>query len=305
MTSSSENSIRLVDALSGEEKKKVNCRSTGVEVTRFTHHELCLLVASQQRSCDVRHLSLYDNRFLRSFQGHQDLVVSMSMSPVDDTFITASLDKTVRKWDLSSPNEVASISLPSSSGAPYTSFDSSGLIFGVMTSSLKDNTHSIRLFDARQHESGPFQVISPAVDTYLEVLAEQQPSLDIDSRRRIATKSMWTSFQFSTDGNNILVNTDSDLVWLLDGYRPDMPPKVVGPRRNEAAARLAACISTDCNHVLLGSEDNEIQVFNMTNRKQVATLPGHVASVSSIAFNPVYDMFASGCINTALWIPKG
>ena len=31
-------------------------------------------------------------------------VVALQMSPVNDTFLTGSLDKTVRLWDLKSPN---------------------------------------------------------------------------------------------------------------------------------------------------------------------------------------------------------
>uniref|UniRef100_A0A8B9WJV6 Uncharacterized protein n=1 Tax=Bos mutus grunniens TaxID=30521 RepID=A0A8B9WJV6_BOSMU len=51
------------------------------------------------------------NRVLRSFRiakvyfpGHSKRVVALSMSPVDDTFISGSLDKTIRLWDLCSPN---------------------------------------------------------------------------------------------------------------------------------------------------------------------------------------------------------
>ena len=31
-------------------------------------------------------------------------VVTLCMSPVDDTFLSGSLDKTIRLWDLRSPN---------------------------------------------------------------------------------------------------------------------------------------------------------------------------------------------------------
>lgn len=43
----------------------------------------------------VRYLCLYDNQFLRFFNGHTDKVVSIAMSPTDDHFITGSVDRHV------------------------------------------------------------------------------------------------------------------------------------------------------------------------------------------------------------------
>lgn len=301
--STSEGVIHLIDALNGEEKKKVNCKSSGVGHLKYTHHEMCLLVSSEQRSTDVRYLSLYDNKYIRSFQGHQGYISSISMCPTDDHFLTASLDKTVVKWDLSSPNEVARIKLPSSQSVPTVAYDSSGLVFGVMSSSLKDKTQSIRLFDARQTDSGPFQVISPTEQVLTEVLATQFPTLETESKQR-AVSSAWTSFQFTSDGSHILVNTDSDVLWLLDGFRPDVAPKAVGVRKNESQQRLGACVSTDCKHILAANDSNEIQVFDANSLDLVTTLTGHLSTIGCIAFNPRYDMFVSGCINTALWIAR-
>ena len=44
---------------------------------------------------------MYDNSYLRYFKGHRDRVLSISMCPAADTFISSSLDATVRLWDLS------------------------------------------------------------------------------------------------------------------------------------------------------------------------------------------------------------
>ena len=64
----------------------------------------------------------------RYFSGHTGKVVSLSMSPVDDTVITSSLDKTVRLWDLRSPSCVGVLQCL---GRPVASFDPEGLIFAV------------------------------------------------------------------------------------------------------------------------------------------------------------------------------
>jgi COMPASS component SWD2 len=40
-------------------------------------------------------MSIHDNKFLRYFSGHTAKVVSLSLSPVDDTLISGSLDKSV------------------------------------------------------------------------------------------------------------------------------------------------------------------------------------------------------------------
>ena len=50
-----------------------------------------------------RYLSLHDNKFLRYFKGHTKRVISLEMSPADDTFMSGSVDNTVRLWDLRSP----------------------------------------------------------------------------------------------------------------------------------------------------------------------------------------------------------
>ena len=44
--STKEGSIHLIDALSGDEKKKLYAKADGTATVKFTHHEACVLVSS-------------------------------------------------------------------------------------------------------------------------------------------------------------------------------------------------------------------------------------------------------------------
>ena len=72
----------------------------GVDLPRFTHKNTAILHASTKEDDTVRYHSLHDNKYLQYFKGHRGRVISLEMSPVDDGFMSGSLDKTVRLWDI-------------------------------------------------------------------------------------------------------------------------------------------------------------------------------------------------------------
>jgi WD40 repeat protein len=71
-------------------------------------------------------------------------VVALSMSPVDDMFLSGSLDKTLRLWDLRSPNCQGLMHLTS---RPVAAFDPEGLIFAAGV-----NSESVKLYDLRSFD---------------------------------------------------------------------------------------------------------------------------------------------------------
>ncbi|RTG88279.1 COMPASS component SWD2, partial [Schistosoma bovis] len=85
-------------------KRTLNSKKYGVNLIQFTHSPTTAIHASTKIDDTIRYLSLHDNKYIRYFQSHTKRVVSLCMSPIDDTFLSGSMDSTIRLWDLRSPN---------------------------------------------------------------------------------------------------------------------------------------------------------------------------------------------------------
>jgi COMPASS component SWD2 len=308
--STNESSIHLIDTFSGEEKKKLYAKSDGTENVKFTHHESCVLFSSERNNSDIKYLCAYDNRYLRYFKGHTAKVTSISMNPCDDCFLTASLDKSVCLWNLSTPTPIAKLQLPARYDCPYATYDASGMVFGVMCQDMYNRKHELKLFDPRQFDAGPFQEILPEQALLESAILASSPEWT-PAQVQKCLDSMWNQFEFSPDGNHILVSTQSDVLLVLDGFRADVEPLAITTRKNDSQAKLGSCMSPTAKYVVTASEDNEVLLYDYKNEdggkakaKLCGVLTGHVSPVGCIACNPKYDVMATACVNTVLWIPK-
>ncbi len=157
ITSSEDDQIVIFDCEKGVQKRLVNSQKYGVDLARFTHAKNAAIHASTKENDDIRYLSLHDNKFIRYFKGHSKRVISLEMSPVDDTFMSGSLDSSVRLWDLRSPSCSGIMHVQ---GKPVLAFDPEGLVFSVGVQS-----EMVKLYDLRSYDKGPFATFKVSVSS--------------------------------------------------------------------------------------------------------------------------------------------
>ncbi|KAL4645953.1 WD repeat-containing protein 82 [Arapaima gigas] len=267
ISSSDDDSIVLYDCQEGKPKRTLYSKKYGVDLIRYTHAANTVVYSSNKIDDTIRYLSLHDNKYIRYFPGHNKRVVALSMSPVDDTFISGSMDKTIRLWDLRSPNCQGLMHLQ---GKPVCSFDPEGLIFAAGV-----NSEMVKLYDLRSFDKGPFATFKLPIDRTCE----------------------WTGLKFSNDGKLILVSTNGSSLRVLDAFK-GAALHCFGGYNNSKGVTLEASFTPDSQFIMIGSEDGKIHVWNAESGMKVAVLDGkHTGPVTCLQFNPKFMTFASACSN--------
>jgi len=304
ITSSDDESLHLYNCISAQCKKTVLSRRYGVSQVRFTHHSNAVIVASKNSGNNwddtIRYLSLHDNKYLRFFRGHRHRVVSLEMSPVDDSFLSASLDGTVRLWDVRTN---ACQGLLRVRGRPCVAYDTAGLVFGVASA-----PGQIRMYDAREFDKGPFATFTPPIPpldpSFTTSPVEKNPSLTASSaaEKSSSVPLEWHTMRFSPDGKHLLLSTNQPRIALLDAFDGALKQMLSG-HVNDNGSYLEASFSPDAQFVLSGSEDGGIYLWESATGKRMCVWTGHNAAVGCVQWNPTRMMVASACTQLGFWIP--
>ena len=200
-------SLRVIDSSTGDLKSTVPCPKHGVSLVVATHAPTAVLHASNrafssqgkeeenaaaalpphERLLDLhaaRYLDLHSNAYLRYFQGHAARLCALSLSPSDDSFVSAAVDGTVRFWDLRAPVATGALDLPPTrravgvasgggangrllpappsvllpAAAPAVAHEEQGMVLAISAGAGAP----LRLFDARAIDKGPFATLPEA-----------------------------------------------------------------------------------------------------------------------------------------------
>ncbi|PRP79951.1 hypothetical protein PROFUN_05927 [Planoprotostelium fungivorum] len=272
ITSSDDESLNLYDTNQGKKTKTIHSRKYGADLVRFTREPQQVIVASSNEWDQSMRLLSLDNRYLRYYKGHRDKVVSISLSPKDNTFISASLDSTIRFWDLLAPTCQG---LLRRKGRASVSFDPQGVVFAMAS-----NNTIIKLYDIRNYDRGSFSTFSIP-----------QPTLS-DCLRVV----------FSSDGSMLLLTMSNQTVHLIDSFSGQLKHSY----KSTHGLSGTASFSPDGQFVICGGTDGNIHCWSSINGNEICQWRHGSNVVEAVSWNPRSMMLASVDNNHSLcfWLPQ-
>ena len=282
--------------------KTLYSKKYGIDLPRFTHKNTAIIYASTKEDDTIRYHSLHDNKYLQYFRGHKDKVISLEMSPIDDGFMSGSMDKTVRLWDLRTPTCRGLLPLPS---YPVTAYDSTGMVFAVAV----NHYSRILLYDQANFDKAPFLTITL-----------EDPSLALISYP--PRPIYMTSLSFSSDGKYLLVGCSGNAHYILDAFDGMLIAKLEGhvglerksmnvPQDIEPSKGISGeevSWTPDSKYVVGGSLNGRVLIWDVQNLpsrseaerlkmptrvQPLATLEGHPGPTRCVKFNPRFAMMAT------------
>ena len=308
-----DDTVKLYNAKSGVEVKTLFSQKYGAHLARFTHHSSSIIYASTKLDDSIRYLSTHDNAYLRYFKGHTAPVTALAVCPASDTFLSCSLDNTVRLWSLSSPSPQARLNLTTPHLAAY---DPSASVIAIASSS----TQTVLLYDLRNYDKAPF-----ATFDLRKYLGPPRPTVINAATPGTTAPPLadWTKLEFSNDGKNLLLGTNNSSTGhlLLDAFDGSLRAfctrshPLVNPRAAPGVpgqlGQGDVCFSSDGRYIVGGSGgDRDAIVWDSQGQVEIETkqlkplcgLPCK-SKAAIMEWNPRYNMCASADREVVFWVP--
>jgi COMPASS component SWD2 len=312
LLSRSDDTIQLYNTKAGAHAKELKSQKYGSAFARFTHHSTSIIYASTKIDDGIRYLSMHDNNFIRYFRGHSGRVTSLSLNPGNDTFMSTSMDNTVKLWDIRSSSAQGQLNFES----PWLStYDPSATVIAIGSPPAQ----TVHLYDLRNYDKPPFATFDlNSTESRFESKG-QRPGVG------------WTGMEFSNNGKLLLVSTNGAGHYLLDAFTGDLVAYLQRPHGSDSShlapgdelprhepdgptpsyLQASACFSPDGNYVVGGNgRSNGLSVWDATSTSQrpdkvlepMAELPGQRPS-KLVAYNQRHNLLASADKDVTLWLP--
>lgn len=267
-----DNKIDLYNCHQGTHVHSTFSQKYGVDNICYSPDEDKILHSSTSNNDAIRFLCFSNNAYVRYFVGHTKKVTGLNFAGNTCSFLSSSLDKTVRLWDLRVEGFQSVLNV---AGASLATFDPEGFMVAVT-----EDSQVLKMFD-RRNLSEP-------------LLVGQETKTKTNN---------WISLVFSPDGGTILLSTDSSQMYLIDAFTLESVHMLTGYPNNENL-RVRGDFSSDSKYVLCGGTDGHIHCWKTSTGTKLCRLIGdHQTSTQCVKFNPRYCMFASACTNMEFWIP--
>jgi serine/threonine protein kinase len=254
------------------------------------------LLASGSWDHTIKIWNIDTGDLLQTFQGHQDLVLSIAFSPNGLLLASGSADKTIKLWDVNTGESLQT--LKQENWVSSLDFSPDGQMLAV-----EGDDNSIKLLELSSnsllqtfigHENVINSVkFSPDGTIIASGSADGNIKLwEINSGNLLQTfkGNEILSIAFSPDGL-LLASGDTASQIKLWGIKSGKLEKTLKGHKNWV---LSVIFSPNGHLLASGSHDNTIRLWSLPNGKLLKILTGHKNDVNSIAFSPDGSILASG-----------
>ena len=278
-----------------------DCKQRAVRAVRFNADGNYCLTCGSDKS--VKLWNPHTGVLLKTYSGNGSEVLDVDSSFDNSHICSCGLDKTVVLLDVAG-GQVLRKYRGHAAAVNCVQFNEEAT---VVSSGSLDGT--IRTWDTRSRSQDPIQVLDEAKDsvTSVQVLSHEIVSGSADCRIRRYDLRMGqiivdyigkpvTSVGFSRDGQCILVSSLDNTLRLMDKTGGELLNEYAGHSNKEY--KIDSCVSSSDRHILSGSEDGNIYIWNLIDAKLLNKLhhkPGSV--VHSLSYHPTNSCLLSACEN--------
>ncbi len=242
-----------------------------------------------------------------SLSKHLNSVWSVAISPDGQTLGSASLDKTIKLWNLGDGELLRTFS-GHSDAVRTVAIDSSGQILasGSVDRTVKIwNLQTGELLRTLSGHSDPVWSVAISPDKQTLVSGSYDSTIkiwNVQNGELLHTlsnhsDSVW-SVAISPDGQTLVSGSKDKTIkiWNLQ------TGKLLRTLKGHSDAVRTVAISPDGQRIVSGSWDKTIKIWNLQTGKLLRTLSGHSDRVISVAINPSGQTLVSGSLDKTVHI---
>ena len=296
VSASYDNTIRIWDAQTGKELKKLEGLTEGINSVSFSPDGKRIVSASWDNT--IRIWDAKTGKELKKMEGHTNIVNSASFSPDGKRIVSASQDRTVRIWDTQTGKELKKLE-GHTDIVWFTSFSPDGK---CIVSASDD--HTVRIWDAQTgkelkklegHTSGVNsasfspdgkRIVSASRDNTVRIWDAQTGK---ELKKLEGHTSLVNSASFSPDSKYIVSASYDNTIRIWSAQTGKELKKLEGYTEGFRSASF----SPDGKRIVSVSYDNTVRIWETQTVHELKKLEGHTAYVNSVCFSPDGKYFVS------------
>ncbi|KAI9102547.1 WD40-repeat-containing domain protein [Phlyctochytrium arcticum] len=274
-----------------------------VHSVRYNHDGNYLLTAGSDRT--VRLWNPESGLCIKTYEGHGKEVYNICVPPAasdNSRFASCSGDRSVFVWDVGT-------------GRPTRRFTGhhqrvNAIAFNAEATVIVSGSYdaTVRCWDCRANSRLPIQVLDHAKDSVesVQILGSYILTGSVDGYIRTYDIRMGdvtsdkvghpvSSAVYSGDENCVLATCLDDTLRLFDKDNGELLNEYKGHKNN--SYRLISTLSYTDAHVVSGSEDGRICIWDLVEGDLVKSIAAHERAVTCVAYHPREHRMCSGSVD--------